>query len=533
MRLPWLLVVLMLCFHLAADTAHARKKSKRRSQTRQLSVVVLPAEGMSPKAATELKEALELELELVDSARVEASDLVQEDLAGVGRREMDSQALSRILQKRRVDVLIRAEKTGSGVQVQALGSDGKPRLIRDLQGSGTDEIVRKATSALKPALKQWGGLKPIKTEDSEDEEVAVRPSRRVGADVDNSSLFVDEEDLVGTGKKPKAAGQGDKPKREDPAREARADARNGRDVVDGGKDDERTRRSLQGDEGESRSAHGSIDDTDEAPSPAVKSTHLLAVSAGFDGSTWQYRFDGLDGVAGNKQTVGATFFPGVAVHADVWPLDWLGVDVAGTASFVRFLISGGGNLLIKPDQFTSLHLNIGAAAKARYLLQLGGDGALIPLVGIGGRIGYRYWSADVEPQVIADTGDALTLVPGFTLHALTIGPEVYLPVAIGGHRLELEARLDILPATFYSESPDNPGATSLAFGYAGELLTRMDLFYGLFAEASVKSTGLLVTFEGAGNRSVMNRDTGALNKLQGGEAINITAGFSASVGFFF
>ena len=96
-----------------------------------------------------------------------------------------------------------------------------------------------------------------------------------------------------------------------------------------------------------------------------------------------------------------------------------------------------------------------------------------------------YTRATNAPQDIPyadNTGRVpLTLVPGFDVHALAVGAEVYVPVILAGRRLEIDVRAEALPVTLYAEKPDAPGENSSAFGVSAGVDVRYDLLGGFFS----------------------------------------------------
>jgi hypothetical protein len=303
----------------------------------------------------------------------------------------------------------------------------------------------------------------------------------------------------------------------------------------GGDDDDDdaapTRPGLAGIDDETGSGRRSVADAEaELLSEGdIKTSHFIAVSGAFDGATWLYAFDGNAGLS--MPQVRANFYPGFSVRGDIWPLPFLGFDVHGALSAVQFEIKNGADLQIAPEKFVSYQTNAGLSARGRYTFRLGDDGVL-RVIGVGGRLGYRFFGSSVETQTVSG-GPILTVVPGFALHGLAVGPELYVPLFVADRRIEIELKLDGMPATFYNESPDNPGQSSLAFGYHAELLVRADLFGGFFFEAAARSTGANIAFEGQGDRVTVDPTQAALVPLQGGQATNLTAGFSVGLGFFY
>jgi hypothetical protein len=255
----------------------------------------------------------------------------------------------------------------------------------------------------------------------------------------------------------------------------------------------------------------------------------MAVSTYFDGGTWQYTLDGPEGL---DQVVGTTFFPGVGARVDVWPLSFVGIDGHARVSLVNFVISNADDIKLEPGSFTTWQIDTGLFLKARYLVELEGVG-----FGIGGRVGYRYQGATNAPQDIPhadNTGRVpLTLVPGFDVHALAVGAEVYVPVILAGRRLEIDVRAEALPVTLYAEKPDAPGENSSAFGVSAGVDVRYDLLGGFFLELGGGATGMSATFEGTGDRVRLSDVADETEAYQGGGVLNWSASFRGGLGFMY
>jgi len=270
------------------------------------------------------------------------------------------------------------------------------------------------------------------------------------------------------------------------------------------------------------------------PTPAAPETprtlwHVAAISAWFDGGTWSY---GLDGKGDLDQNVGAAFFPGAGARLDLWPVSFIGIDAQARYSALDFVVKNADELQLDPGAISTSHFEAGVFAKARYLLELDGFG-----IGFGGRIGYRTWLASNVPQTVpgleADTRVALTIVPGFDLHALAVGGELFVPVMLGDRRLEIDLRAEALPLTVYTEKPDAPGDGQGFIGFSGALDVRLDLVAGVFVEVGAATTGTTLAFDGAGDRLRLSTETGLPETLEGGSGLNVTASFHAGLGFMY
>lgn len=566
MRLLLLLTVATAV--LFAAPADARRKRTAKPKNEPLDVVVLPFGALTGKKANEAKDALELELELVDNARVLAADQVLADIDDVissdgAEAAWSPRVLSRILKKRGIEVLIGTPPSGSKPVVVAWANDGQPRVFREVAGGASpDQIAATTLSILKPALAKWTTLKPQKlptaaaaASNDDDEDVLTGddeeddpPTKKAP----NPPLVKKPQDPSDDESRRRARSIDDedeppaKPTRTarerslDDDEEAPAKTKPKSRVVDADEasDDEeaapRRRRAaidetdVSGLDGERRSLLD-VETGVDGGVGEVKPSHLLALSGTFDGATWYYGFEGNDGV--QPDAVQARFYPGGSARADLWLFENVGLDASASLAAVQFEINSNAALQIKPNKFISWHTGAAASLKARYLLRFADEG-IVRLIGFGGRLGYRYWGATVDLQTIDGTESTLTVVPGFQLHGLAVGPEIYFPLFLPDRRFEIELKVDTLPATFYSEQPDNPGGSSLAFGYNAELLLRFDLFGGFFVEAVGKSTGATINFEGEGNRVTVDGGNNLVT-LKGGRSLNVAAGFSVGVGFMY
>lgn len=545
MRLLALFVVAVavVCTVFWASPAEARRKKKPAPKNEPLDIVVLPFGALTGKKANEAKDALELELELVDNARVLAADQVLADLDEAGDNAWSPNILSRVLKKRGIEVLVGTPPSGSKPIVVAWAQDGQPRVMREVAaGASPDQIAATTLSVLKPALAKWSTLKPLKlaappAADDGDDDVLTRSDDEDDEEEDDPPVKKAPNPPVV--KKPKDPSDDESRRRtrslDDDEATPKPKKERSRVVDDDEEAAPRRRRAaldetdLSGLDGERRSLLD-VETGVDGGNGEVKPTHLLALSGTFDGATWYYGFEGNDGV--QPDPVQANFYPGGSVRADLWPFENIGIDATGSLAAVQFAINSNAALTIKPNKFISWHTAGAASLKARYLFRFADEGVL-RLIGFGGRLGYRYWGATVDVQTIDPTGTTLTVVPGFQLHGLAVGPELYLPLFLPDRRFEIELKIDTLPATFYSEQPDNPGGASLAFGYHAELLLRFDLFGGFFLEAVGKSTGATINFEGPGDRVTVNGANNDPITLQGGRSVNVAAGFSVGVGFMY
>jgi hypothetical protein len=512
-----------------------------------LDIAVMPFVAVGGEAQ-EAKEALELELELVETARVQSSEALQTELNDLDGDPFAPDALAVVMKRRGIEVLVATPEGLSKRVVVAFAADGRARLVKELpRGAGADQLAATTMAALKPLLSKWSKAKPVALP----EPTPTKKRARMDDDVTGESGVVPEPGRKKKdAKSPKAARKSTTP--EKPGRDEnesgsrkktpRLDDEQDQEESSNGSDNKRWAQAEDPSAAPSAAADAragddrrSPIDTDAptSPSSSTKGTHVLALAGAFAGSTWNYRFE-TQGAAPSPVT--ASFYPGAAVRFDLWPLDFVGFDADASVANVQFQIRSSGEgagrgVAITPNQFASTQVNAGASLRGRWLLRFSDQGAL-RLVGLGGRLGYRLWQASVEPQVITGTQTKLTVVPGFQFHGLTVGPEVYLPLFVADRRFEFELKVDTLPLTFYGESPDNPGASSLAFGYHAELIARFEVLGGFFVELAGRSTGATIEFEGTGDRVTTIPGNDQPIVLSGGQAQNSTMGFTAGLGFF-
>ena len=526
-----LLVCLVALAAVAATPAHA-KKGKKKAKQKPLAVVVLPTDAEG-KAGVDLKDALELELSTLDEVLVEDSIGLEADLQRAGARAFEAKALAGLLAKRKIDVVVRSAKEGrSTLHVAAYAADGQPRFHAAVDAQGdADGTAGRVLAGLKPALSGWRGRKAVAVPPplggTDDDPLA--PERRDAAPkerVDDRALVIDPDTLeTGDAKRPDdepVARAG--PERDDPVDDAPKASR--RALVDAPADGDDRRgdeRLAQADAPRQRMADV-VDDASE-PSPP-RATHLFSFGAAADGSTWQYWFFGADPAQDVHRAANA--FAGASGHVDFWPIPWAGVDASGSVAPVPFRIDQSPQLEIRPDEFVSWRWSFAAHANGRLLLG--------PDVGLGARLGYRLWWATVEPQTLAqDVGVNLTLVPGYQMHALSVGGSFFLPLRVADKKLELELLADVLPLTRYVEIPDNPGGSTRAFGWSVAASGRYDVWSGFFVELRGTTTGAFIEFAGEGDRVTprVDRQTGERIPFGGGQTLNMEAGLSLGAGWMF
>ena len=504
---------------LVADPAAARRGLKAAPAAAEpLDVVVLPFDALRGKEPRAAREALELELELVDNVRVQDHGALMAEL-DKARDPLAPATIKSVMARRSIEVLVLTPMGYERPIVVGFGADGRPRVIKELpRGAGADQLAATVLTVLRPAFENWRELPAVvapRSSDDDDVLTTPAPKKRRALDGDDDDVLVDlPQKKTSSRGEPLPAGDVVADDDDDAAERRRRAALD--DAEDDNLDGGRRRTIDEVEDGSGRTA-------------VVKDSHTFAISGTFDGSAWTYTFDGDNNL--EPDPVNAGFYPGGRLRADLWPVDFFGVDVSVGVSALQFVINSSPTITVAPSRFASLHINAGAAAKVRWLARFSEDGPL-RVVGLGGRLGYRFWQGSVETQRVAGTDRILTVVPGFSLHGLTVGPEIYLPIFVFDRRFELELKADALPLTRYAESPDNPGKNSLAFGYHAEALLRLDVINGVFIEAGGSSTGLTINFEGEGDR-VTVEDGSTLVPLRGGRALNATVAFSVGLGFMF
>jgi hypothetical protein len=375
----------------------------------------------------------------------------------------------------------------------ARATEAKPRAggRRALADDDDDLLVDDDTEQKKPARRA--------IDDTSDDREDEKPKRRRFDDTDGD---VESED---------------EPRRSKPAARTRFIDEAPEDVDDDGGRMARERRS--------RASMADVVDDDKGDAEPTKLSHLFSLSLGGGAATWVYSF--AANKPGQEFTLPPSVFPAATLRADLWPIEWVGVDVDAHIQGVSFNIEDPTNT-VRPTEFISWRYGASAAAKGRYILHLGNFG-----VGAGGRVGYRLLGVYTENQTHTVDGDFFTLVPGYMFHTIFFGAELYGAVVFLDRRLELEFKIDGLPLTRYEEYPDNPGAQSVAVGWATTSTARMEIFYGTFAELYLFHSGGIAFFDGVGTRrsGVIDSTTGKRELIEGGRVTTIDATMGLSVGW--
>jgi hypothetical protein len=532
---------------LAASPALAAKKRARATDT--LRVTVLPFEGRGAGGA-DLKEALELELELSEHAIVVESGALERDLGALGPEEgLEPRTLSALMKKREIDVVVRGsrgpgERLSDALVVAAYAKDGKPHFFKELPlGSEPDVTAAGIGAPLKDALADWKNQRAVRLPNADDRGSRVSVDD-VLADEDEPKRARTERAPVSEDTEEPPASEGKKGKKgkksldfNDDEGAAPVDTASEPDTTEPERKSRRSRLDDDAPAREARDREPMVDDegrkVDDEDAPSVpRAGHMVALSASFRGATWQYGFTGsVDLGAGTEvveSVVSVPFVAGAGLRIDFWPLEWVGVEADASVGAMRLVLNSEAGPAIEPGEFVAYQMGGAAVAKVRYVLSVG-----LPGLAFGGRLGYRYWGATTETQT-APGGAQITVVPGYALHALSTGVEVDLPLRIADRRLEIELRVDALPATYYEESPDNPGQSSLAIGWYSALLARYEIIGGVFAEVGITTVGAVISYEGEPEkpRNVLASGNQPV-PLQGGDVRNFAIGFDLGVGWMY
>ncbi len=545
-------LTLVLVFSLAslqvAPDAHARRRAK--DNDGPYGIAVAPFDGERAGGRT-LSEAIELELELIETVLVKGDRWLRSDLRRAGSAGYEAATLRRIMNKRDVDILVRGRRAGDEVEVLLYGADGKPRFAERFQlPDDPDASAREMVEAMQPTLLRWPRAKVLEPES--DAPVLVRSPERApepepAPRVDEDDLFVEFEDededaggevrdIVLDEPDPLPAGDDDEDRavrrrpetREDeraepaPRRRLLLDA----DGDDGGRDETR-RPLLSGDDDElSRRPEVTMADVESAAG-STPLMHWIAVSAGGSGGAWYYEFAAAKNVEDDMSRVFTAYGGGARVS--FWPIEYLGVDAA--AAVTTFHVKAEG-LPVRPAELDVLGISAGASVRARYPFKLGSQMAFAP----GVRAGYRYWGSSVEPQVNTEDDRGYTLIPGWQMHALSVGVELYGAYVVDKWRFEGELHAEPLPFVRYEEIPDNPAALARPLGGAATLVLRIPIYAPVYVELSGSTTLLLITWDGGpGTRLSRTRVDGAGNRLRidGGESLNAQFGGGLAIGASF
>jgi hypothetical protein len=551
-----LIPCLLLALLLPVPDAAARRA--RPSPGGPFHIAVAPFEGDGGGGLL-LAEAMELELELVETVMVTGDRWLRSDLRQAGEAGWTPAGLTRILQKRGIDILVRGRRAGDGVEVIAFGKDGQPRFVQRFPlPRDPDASAREIIGALTPTLLRWARAPVVRAP-------RERPARAPASpppadDLDDADLFVDVDEpasrrpvrdapLEAADAMP--AGDAVPPRARPSEEEWDSPVKSPRPSpapVDGGgrrlldedapkkQPRRQARRRVVDDEPAERSRRTMADPEEERGAGDKASPFpWLSLSAGASAEPWYYGYAALR-YAQDDLTLPLLTAGGVSARVIYWPIAYAGVEAHGHVSYLPI---DAGTESIRPSELKALHFGGGLMARARYPFTFG-DFTVAP----GVRAGYRHWSSTVEPQTSLDDDLGLTLVPGWTMHALAVGADVLFAYVIGRWRVELEAQAEPLPLMIYEEKPDNPGAIAKPLGAAGALILRVPVYGPLFVSLEGRGTAVLVEWACRSDGSptacygtrfspVRKNEAGGRERMEGGESLNVSFGGAAHVGLCF
>lgn len=540
-----LALLFLLTLVSTAPEAHARRRAKP-TRDGPYSIAVAPFDGEGAGGRT-ISEAMELELELIETVLVKGDRWLRSDLRRAGKAGWEPSALRRIMKKRKVDILVRGRRAGDRLEVVVFGNDGQPRFAELFAlPKNPDASARKIVEAMQPTLLRWPRGKVVELPSSS-RGVLVRERQRKpepAPAVSEEELFVDfegddgDDDVRGSQREPaEGGGAWDNDVRTDPddaavnepdrprsASERAAENRR-RLLLDDEKEPDDRRPLLGGDSDRTRPevTMADVEDSDGKRAPPF---HWIAVSAGGVVNAWYYEFVAAKDAEDDLSRFFTTYGGGARVS--FWPLEYVGLDVM--AAVTTFHVQAEG-LPVRPTELDVLGISAGASARARYPFKLGSF-AFAP----GVRAGYRYWGSTVEPQTNTEDDRAFTLIPGWQMHALSVGAELDASFVIDQWRFEAELHAEPLPLVRYEETPDNPAVYSRPLGGSATLLLRIPIYAPVYVEVSGSTTALFVTWEGGpGTRLSQTRTDGSNNRLRvdGGESLNAQFGGGLALGASF
>lgn len=506
-----------------ADARRRRRRSKKRRSGPPV-VVVLPFEGLG-KQGRALGKSLSLELELVDGIKVSRGKRLKRDIRKKKSKAFNKRTLKKLMKKRRTSIVLRgvAGWTTDGDEVVWLvgyGSDGRPRFFEPFARiKDSDALAQQMGGALDRKLPKFDRLQVVEVSFPEE------PKDEPKSDAD---LFVDDNGLEEE-KKNKAArkvvGGDDDGKAQ---KQQLSGSDEGRGELDDDSPEEEARKLELSEEDKNReqrlAKEGDEDKDDKADDDEPDLSHLIAVSGGIGGGAWIRQFAAQNPV----QSEPAYFFFPAGAHARVsfWPIEWVGVDVDANVHGVALFHNSPDLQIDSP--VLALRSQAGLALKARYILHLGSFG-----IGGGVRLAGRYLGQFVPEQRASD-GDLFTLFPQYHFYGAGLGAELFISFIVLGNRIEIEPRLDVIPAAQMLEFPDWPGKSSLTIGAHAQNTIRAEIFYGVFAEVTTWATGTGTNwFGGAGTRRGRLTDpvSGRRGYITGGLSMNVDTGAQLGLGW--
>lgn len=506
-----------------------------------ITVVVLPFIGRG-SGGTTTAEAIELELEMNERVRLSAGRKLRRAVDRDGKEAFDTRALSRLMNRSNVDVVIRGERVDEGgrgeLRVYGYSNDGQIRwlkerpLPRDPERAGS-----KLGAELVELLDEWDSLPRLDPpgerrsrrasrqasraqEPDEDDSTVVRRGR--------SSLFDDDEPKRRAKPKPEPApepertsdndlfvdddllgddDEDEKPKRrvaKKPKKRVKPKRRRGRSLLD---DDDKGADDDDWDKGLSYKPGGLDSDDDDDNASKRNAWPKLSVLAGPWAGAWRYILD-ADNPTLSPTPLEAIPGVGAAGELEFWPLANVGVEAGG--QFASYSLVGP----LSPAEYNVIQYAGRGAAKVRFLAPSG--------FAVGLRAGLQYMGASA-PVTTLD-GQVYTLTPGHSAVAAEVGAEL----GFATEAVLFGVRGSYLGFLWYGETPDNPGNTSVAHGFDAQARLRYTFQNGVFVQGSGGATGAFVTFDGEGQRISADGAT-----IDGAKVQNMQFGGALAIGYSF
>jgi hypothetical protein len=383
--LSWLLWSTVFCTVMSvviAPFAMAAPKRKAK-KSGDLSVAMLPIQGGN---ASELHDAIELELELINGIAVQNESDLATELGNPRGGILESAVAAPVMQMKKLDILIHTfklpTKEGDTWIVLFYAQDGKPRVYKEFSADqSVDETAVSVGKALKPVVNGWAKRPPIKVK-------LPTPStstRRSQYKNDDSSRSVSSSK---SSKKQSRTGFGDL------KRDGQIEDDENMQVDD--EENEYTRTDENNDE------QFEVEQDFDLQDPRRPHKFSFDLSLRWGVSAWNFNQQ-ID----QKPRVNPLLLSG-DVYADWWPWKNFGFDGSFTmgAAPWKFTSTQTSSTttttptnpstpgpttpttidVVLPEKFVATYMNLGLAFKMRYLFTEGPQG-----VGLGIRVGYRYW----------------------------------------------------------------------------------------------------------------------------------------------
>ena len=507
-----------------------------------LRVGVAPFSGQG-SGGTPMAEAIELELELVETVLVKGGRWMKRDIRRAGASAFEPKSLQALMRKRKLDVVVHGLVQNGELWVSAYDEGGVPRFRENFAlPKDVDARASEIVSALRPAFADWDSLTAKSGSASREREGGGLPEG------DDGGLFVGGAEPLEKSTTPAKT----KPERRRPAsRESReAEQKRPRRMLDGNEseNDDRPQNSWMDDLPSKGSDEPSIfdrpkrrkkpvfdradktlEDLEENNTEQAKSRHWLALSLGFDANLWNYAFTGkipeqsISHPSSSDSKAGYTNAGG-NVHASYWGTENFGVDADARLVYMGLNAAG---IPITPQSITALTYQFGLIGRARYLWDFEPW-----TIGVGARLGYRLWGRGISEQTSSADGESRTVFPGWRQNGLVLGADFFATAMAWQRRFEFEARFESIPLAHYMEIPDNPGGSSRALSWNLGALVRIPVVDPVHVELGFYSMNSSVFFAGLGDRLTRDRD-GTPVTLQGGDVSNSELGLSLAVGVAF